>query len=78
MKSAGQSRENTHPLRWEPEGVRGAGVTDKGKRLPLLTKGAFGCSRTPSGGSRRGCAWGDQPIGLGEEGIGEKPGNTLT
>ena len=40
MKSAGQSRENTHPLRWEPEGVRGAGVTDKGKRLPLLTKGS--------------------------------------
>ena len=40
MKSAGQSHENTRPLRGEPEGVRGAGVTDKDKRLPLLTKGS--------------------------------------
>ena len=27
------------PSGGEPEGVRGAGVTGKGKRLPLLTKG---------------------------------------
>ena len=42
----------------------------RASQLPLH-KGAFGCSRTPSGGSRRGCAWGDQPMGLGEESIGE-------
>ena len=40
MKLESHSGKNTRPLRGEPEGVRGAGVTDKGKRLPLLTKGS--------------------------------------
>ena len=40
MKLGGANPAKTHPLRLPPEGVRGAGVTDKGKRLPLLIKGS--------------------------------------